>query len=220
MSRTSLAKSLKKLFALLVRWKTFPEYITPRPEFSLDSAQKSAEKGDLEAWLHRYLNAGPWANKKLSRALKLKDRFWVGPVEIPVDNIDRICGTEPHMPYPEDQDTWRDRINLIADSIEDPRAIPPIVLSANNSRALNHAEESFRFVIADGAHRFEALKKKGLEKVWAIIWFDTEAQCQEYCSGRQGRLIIIPQKRFTPAKLARRLFLQTRVRLSSWFLPS
>ena len=79
-------------------------------DFSVRGAERCAECGLLEAWVHAYLTGGSWANLPLSDGLKLKERFWVGPVEVRLADIDRQCGPEEDMIYREPAERWERRL--------------------------------------------------------------------------------------------------------------
>ncbi len=148
-------------------------------DFSVRGARRCAESGLLEAWIHTYLRDGRWANLPLSDGLRLKDRFWVGPTEVRLDNIERECGPEAGMIYPEAPEIWERRLASLQASIRDVLEVPPLIVNSRNG-TLRNPDGTFRFVIADGSHRLEALKRMGKESFHVLIWFETEEQRAEY----------------------------------------
>ena len=154
-------------------------------DFSVRGAQRCAETGRIEHWVHTYLNTGSWANKPLSDGLKLKGRFWLGPTPVRLDNIDRLCGPEEDMIYREPLAQWERRLSQMQASIEDLLDLPPLIVNTVNG-SLRNGDGTFRFVIADGSHRLEALKRMGEECFYVLIWFETLAQRQAYLRERAG----------------------------------
>jgi hypothetical protein len=152
-------------------------------DFSVRGAERCAASGSLEAWVHRYLTSGPWANVPLSQALKLKERFWLGPIDVRLDNIDRQCGPEPDMLYREPVEQWERRIETLRSSVADVLDLPPLIVNSVNG-TLRNPSGTFRFVIADGTHRLEALKRIGRESFPVLIWFEATEQRDEYLQER------------------------------------
>ena len=133
---------------------------TPLPclsDFSFHGAQQCADAGRIEAWIHAYLNTGYWANLPLSDGLKLKERFWVGPILVRVDNIDRVTGPEEEMPYREPQEQWDRRLLEIQRTMKALADLPPLIVNAKNGTHRNE-DGTYRFIIADGSHRLQALQ--------------------------------------------------------------
>ena len=62
--------------------------------FDTRSALKAAGEGQIEAWVHRYLTAGAWANPAFSKGLKMEQRWWQGPVEVDLAALARCVGPE------------------------------------------------------------------------------------------------------------------------------
>ncbi|MBY0159710.1 hypothetical protein H0178_28655 [Cytobacillus firmus] len=80
--------------------------------FTLKSAIEFASKNDIETWVHLFLN-DEGDNEGLSNGLKLKTRYWIGPVEIETRFLDRVVGPELNMEYVEDEAWWNHNINEI-----------------------------------------------------------------------------------------------------------
>jgi hypothetical protein len=82
--------------------------------FTVASAQEYAAAGRLEAWIHCYLNTGPWANEPLSQGLKLQQRWWRGPLEVGLADLDRVVGPEPGREYQVTPGNWEERTRQLA----------------------------------------------------------------------------------------------------------
>ena len=156
-------------------------------DFSVRGAERCADRGVVEARVHAYLTSGYWANVPLAEGLKPKERDWVGPTDVPLDDIDRQCGPEEGMPYREPAELWERRVGQLLATAEDVRDPPPLIVHSSNGTRRNR-DGTLRFVVADGAHRLEALKRSGRASCHALIWFETAEQRDEYLRWRGDRI--------------------------------
>lgn len=129
--------------------------------FTLDTAMEYAANDDIETWIHLFLN-GEGNNVGLSEGLKMKRRFWLGPIEIDISYLNRALGPELNMEYVEDEDWWNYNINQISKRIESGWDMPPLI-AENREGSLS---------VRDGNHRLGALQKLNKEKCHVIIWDD------------------------------------------------
>jgi hypothetical protein len=96
--------------------------------YNLASVRQFAAMGQLETWIHAYLNDGEWANPGLSEGLTLQQRYWLGPLEMALDQLVRTCGPEPEMPHQVALDSWERRVENIAGQLEHPDDLPPLIV--------------------------------------------------------------------------------------------
>lgn len=129
--------------------------------FILTAAMKYAANDDIETWVHHFLN-GEGENIGLSNGLKLKTRYWLGPVEIETSYLSRVVGPESHMEYVEDENWWNHTINQISERLEAGWDMPPLIAENRNGS----------FSVRDGNHRLGALQKLNIEKCYVSIWDD------------------------------------------------
>lgn len=134
-------------------------------EFNLHTARNHAESGKVDIWIDAYLRAGEWVNLGLADGLHLAPRWWIGPVSVPLTMIQRVCGPEEDMEYPQPLDGWNERVGKIVDSFTSVEDMPPFIVQ-------HHGDELF--TVRDGNHRHEALKRLGLSQAWVFIWCDSE----------------------------------------------
>ena len=68
-------------------------------ELDTVSAQRWAEDGKVEEWVHKYLLSGKGGrtNAEFSEGLKREKRWWNGPLELNITDLSPIVGTEPGM---------------------------------------------------------------------------------------------------------------------------
>ena len=151
-------------------------------KFDLSTAQAYAQSSRLEEWVHAYLATGEWANLGLSDGLKLQQRWWIDPIEVPLDLLIRVCGPEPEMLYTQDAAGWEKRVGKISNSLEDSAALPPLIVHFDDGD----------YIISDGNHRHEAMVRKGWSHCWIIIWYDSREEWQaspylgKRCIGGKG----------------------------------
>ena len=126
----------------------------------LESARTAADRGTLEAWVHRYLN-GPGKNAAFSEGLALEQRFWRGPLRIGLQKLERTCGPEPEMPYREPMDRWVARVAALAAEFRGVEAYAPLLVQY----------EAGRLRIRDGNHRYAALQSLHVGACWIILWY-------------------------------------------------
>lgn len=133
--------------------------------FTLNAAMKYAANDDIETWIHLFLN-GEGDNVGLSEGLKMKRRYWLGPIEIDISYLDRVLGPELNMEYVEDEDWWNYNVNQISNRIESGWDMPPLI-AENREGSLS---------VRDGNHRLGALQKLNKEKCYVIIWDDRSVE--------------------------------------------
>ncbi|MDE1991375.1 MAG: hypothetical protein KGI75_02690 [Rhizobiaceae bacterium] len=134
-------------------------------DFDLGTCLAAAAKNELQDWVLRYLTAGPWANIGLRDGLLLMPRFWLGPVLLPLDRMQRCCGPEPEMEYRMPVANWQERTGKIAGSLTRPEALPPLILECVGER----------LVVRDGNHRHGAMTLVGWSHCYAVIWCNGKA---------------------------------------------
>jgi ParB-like nuclease family protein len=131
--------------------------------FTGAAAWRAAVEGRLEEWVHRWL-LGAGRNVPMFRGLSAYRQWWLGPVGVPVQQLIRIVGPEPGMPFPRHQHDWVPRLDGIADSIRGGWDVPPVVAEYRDAG----------LVVNDGNHRYAAQCRMGCGTVSAIVRFDSE----------------------------------------------
>ena len=141
--------------------------------FDTRSAQKAASEGEIEAWVHRYLTAGKWANLAFSQGLKREQRWWNGPLEVDVLALTRCVGTEPGMEYRVSQEV------LVRTHPQNGRkyylnalSIPPLIVEYRGGE----------LSVRDGNTRLGAMERLGWQKCWAIIWYSSAEDYRQHSS--------------------------------------
>lgn len=132
-------------------------------EYSVEAARAAAERDELDAWVARFLASPGSDNTLLADNLSEPPRWWLGPVQLPVDQLHRLAGP-PDAPVlcPVDEDYWSDDVEDMAERIEDRWEPPPVIVSHRDGQ----------LVLEDGNHRVEGLRQAGKDHVWAVIAFE------------------------------------------------
>jgi hypothetical protein len=139
-----------------------------REQFTVEGARRAAERDELGAWVARFLASPGSDNAALAEALSDPPRTWIGPVRLPLDQLNRLAGPPDHpVLVPVDEDEWRDDVDDLEEKVEDGWEPPPMVVTYRDDQL--HLE--------DGNHRVEGLRRAGEEEAWAVVSFDsTEAR--------------------------------------------
>lgn len=135
------------------------EEISLKYDCSLSSALEYADAGKTEQWIHEYL-LSDGQNKEFSDGLKLFDRYFLGPVKMPLSLFKRCCGPEEDMKYRIDSNGFENHVQELMDVIRTEKDMPPLIA--------NFVEG--RFELNDGNHRFEAYTRLGSKEQYIIIW--------------------------------------------------
>jgi hypothetical protein len=139
----------------------------PTFDFDAAGAERAAKAGQLEAWVDGYLRSGDWANIPLADGLHLAPRWWVGPLEVELDDLSPCVGSgaEYEYDFPAEQlNGWIDEIACQFPT--DARFLPPMIAEFRNG------DLSLR----DGNKRYWAMRQLGWESCWTLIWFNDSAE--------------------------------------------
>jgi hypothetical protein len=141
--------------------------MSDRHEYSVEAARDAAEHDELGAWVKRFLASPGSDNAPLAHRLSEPPRWWLGPVQVPMDQLNRLAGP-PDAPVlcPMDEDDWRDDVDDMAELIEDEWEPPPVIVSYRDGQLL----------LEDGNHRVEGVRRAGKDHVWAVIAFGDAAE--------------------------------------------
>lgn len=136
---------------------------------SPDWVRQLASEGQLADWVHDFLLTDG-NNAAMAEGLRAQTRYWLGPIEVPLDHLDRACGPEAEMEYQEDSDQRERRVSAMLVGIQGGWSPAPLIAQYTAEGHLS---------LRDGNHRHEALRRHGLEAYWCVIWCDTDSLRQE-----------------------------------------
>ncbi len=141
-------------------------------DFTTATALEARERNELGDWVARFLASPGSDNAELGELLNEQLRWWMGPLELPIDQLNRLAGPPGSRSLRQlDDDEWRDDVPDLADRIEEDGLEPPPVVVQYRDDQL---------VLEDGNHRVEALRRAGIEKVWAVVGFVDEARRDQF----------------------------------------
>lgn len=135
---------------------------------TLASAVSYARNGKLEEWVHKYL-LSDGHNKEFSDGLKIFDRYFLGPIKMPLSLFKRCCGPEEGMQYRISQDGFEKKVNDLKQVIASENDLPPLIVHYVDGE----------FELNDGNHRLEAYSRLGIEEYFVIVWITEK---EEYLS--------------------------------------
>jgi hypothetical protein len=135
-------------------------------EYTVDAARQAAERGELEGWVARFLASPGSDNAVLGELLSERNRWWTGPVELPIAELNRLAGPPGDPVLCEvDDDYWRDDVQELGEKVEDGWEPPPVIVTYRDDQ----------LVLEDGNHRVEGMRRAGETTAWAVVGFQTEA---------------------------------------------
>ncbi|TML89191.1 MAG: hypothetical protein E6G06_14950 [Actinobacteria bacterium] len=131
--------------------------------YSTDAARAAADREELGEWVAKFLRSPGSDNADLADLLSDKIRWWLGPVQVPLDQLNRLAGP-PGAPVVRaiDEGDWRDDIDDLSRDIQAGLEPPPVIVSYRDDQ----------LVLEDGNHRVEALRRAGANQAWAVIGFE------------------------------------------------
>lgn len=134
------------------------------PAYSVDTARRAAERGELGAWVAEFLASAGSDNEVLAAKLSQPSRYWLGPVALPIERLHRFAGPAGHpVLRVTREDEWRDDVEQMTELVEQGSDLPPIVVTYREGVLL----------VEDGNHRVESLRRAGALEAWAVVGFDT-----------------------------------------------
>ena len=132
-------------------------------EFNLASARAAAAQDRTAIWVGDFLASRGSDNAVLAAALAQKRHWWVGPIEVPLDELERLAGPEADdVLVPIDEREWEGDVERMTASIDEGWEPPPLLAEHQDGRLL----------LQDGNHRYEALKREGAPTAWVLVFFD------------------------------------------------
>ena len=128
-----------------------------------------AAEGRLEEWIDAYLMT-VGGNEGLATGLKLQQRYWIGPLHLPLSRLSPAAGPDEGYEYVMDRAPWERRVGRMQESLRQGWQAPPLIVSYAPGEGLS---------IRDGNHRYWAMTREGLEAYWCLIWCNSEAEYEE-----------------------------------------
>ena len=136
---------------------------------SLSSAKEFADAGKLEEWVHLFL-LSDGHNKAFSDGLKLFDRYYLGPVTMPLSLFSRCCGPEENIKYQVNAEWFEKRVQSLKKILQSNDDMPPLIVHYVN----------LGFELCDGNHRIEALTQLGVKEYPFIVWITEKDEYEQF----------------------------------------
>jgi hypothetical protein len=136
-------------------------------QYSVKRAREAADRGELGTWVAEFLASPGSDNAALGAELWERLEHWVGPVLLPLHRLQRLAGPpEEPVLFPVDDDYWDDRVDDMAERIEEDDWQPAPLIVSYRDRQL---------VLEDGNHRAESLRRARRREAWTVVGFENDA---------------------------------------------
>lgn len=133
-------------------------------KFTVETAREAAARDELDAWMARFLASPGSDNAELGQMLRERSLLWIGPLELPIDKLNRLAGPPGHpVLVPVDDEAWRDDVEDLEERVEEGWEPPPVVVTY----------EDGQLKLEDGNHRVEGMRRAGETMAWSVVGFQT-----------------------------------------------
>lgn len=135
----------------------------------IESAKEYEEQGLLEEWIHTYL-LFERKNKAFSDGLYLEERYYIGPIIMPVNFFHRSSGPEEEMKWRVDKGMFEERTNCWMDRLKSNEKVPPLIIS--------YFDNTFEINCNSPLH--EALVRMNIKEFPVIIWITLRKDYEDF----------------------------------------
>lgn len=101
-----------------------------------------------------------WNNKEFAIWLKTGKRYWIGPLLLPLNILERCCGPETDMEYVITKKSFDEAVDRIIKYIESWQYMEPMICQFTRNI----------LSIRDWNHRYEAFERMWIHNYRVIIW--------------------------------------------------
>jgi len=137
--------------------------LSKKSDITFEATGKSAgifaEAGKLDEWIQHFLH-GEGNNLGFANGLKLEPRIYHTPKLMKLEKFQRICGFEVGMKWPVDEQGFNEKVDQVMKRYKTGWDMPPLIIGLHDGE----------YELNDGNHRYEALRRLGIEEHWVIIW--------------------------------------------------
>jgi hypothetical protein len=138
----------------------------PQP-YTVTTARAAAERGELGPWVAEFLSSPGSDNAPLGHILTNPPRSWIGPLQLPLDQLHRLAGPPDHpVLVALDDDEWRDDVEDLAEKVDEGWEPPPMIVTYRDGQ----------LVLEDGNHRVEGMRRAGETSAWSVVSFEDDAE--------------------------------------------
>ena len=136
--------------------------MTGSRRFSLETAFEAADRDELALWVGDFLASRGSDNAVLAAGLAQDRHWWLGPLRLPVEELERLAGPEDDALCEVEPEEWEHDVSKMEESVEQGWEPPPLLVEYQDGKLL----------LQDGNHRYEALVRAGETHAWVLVWFD------------------------------------------------
>jgi hypothetical protein len=147
--------------------------VTYDDPYSVEAAKAADDAGRLAEWVTTFLASPGSDNQALAAELMFSGASFVGPVRLALDDLHPLAGPDDHdvlIPVPGQK--WDDKVEAMHESLARGWEPPPLLVSYRDGA----------YVVEDGNHRHDALRRAGATHTWAILAFWNQAERSAYSS--------------------------------------
>jgi len=101
--------------------------VTSDRRFDLASAQRAAAADESARWVGEFLASAGSDNATLAAALAQRRHWWLGPIELPLDDLVRLAGPEDDALVPIEEQEWEHDVRSMEASVESGWQPPPLL---------------------------------------------------------------------------------------------
>jgi hypothetical protein len=134
--------------------------VTECDPYSVEAAGRAAAAGRLADWVTTFLASPGSDNEALAAELAFAGASFLGPVRFALDDLHPLAGPDDHdvsIPVPEQE--WDEEVDSMDESLARGWEPPPLLVSYRDGE----------YVLEDGNHRHDALRRAGTTHTWAIL---------------------------------------------------
>ncbi len=135
----------------------------------INSAKEYNDCDLLEEWIHTYL-IFVRKNKEFSDGLLLEERYYLGPIAMPLDLLSRSSGPEEGMKWRVDEEVFEMRVSDWRKKVRNNQILPPVIVGYTDKT----------FEINCNSPLFEALVRENVTYYPVIVWCTKETDYKDF----------------------------------------
>lgn len=143
--------------------------------YSVEAARAAEDAGRLAEWVTEFLSSPGSDNEALAAELAFAGASFLGPVRLALADLHRLAGPDDldvSIPVPEQK--WDREVDAMDESLARGWQPPPLVVSYRGGA----------YVLEDGNHRYDALRRAGATHTWAVLVFWNDSERSAFSSRR------------------------------------
>lgn len=147
--------------------------MTADDPYSVEAAKRAGDAGRLSEWVTAFLASPGSDNEPLAAKLAFGGASFLGPVRFALADLQPLAGPDDHdvsIPVPEQE--WDDEVDAMDERLAQGWEPPPLLVSQRDGA----------YVLEDGNHRHDALRRAGATHTWAVLVLWDESEPSAYSS--------------------------------------